>query len=208
VIDIAGAAHLHGGEDALLKGMVARLAASAIAAWAAIADSWGGAHAFARYGARPALVVPAGSRPAHRCSSPAQNYGGGFVRPRPSRASVARTKRKRRAGASFITLIAPEISKTDPRIDDLTHEFEIPRAEKARRGKMAQIKPWKSRRNLAARSRIGLISSREARAKSLPRAVRRGGRPPKREPRWYVKSTLSCGISRLIAVFRPIATIG
>jgi protein ImuB len=30
VIDIAGAAHLRGGEDALLKGMVARLAASAM----------------------------------------------------------------------------------------------------------------------------------------------------------------------------------
>jgi len=31
------------------------------------------------------------------------------------------------------------------RVDDLTHEFEIPRTEKARKGKMAQIKP-KSRR--------------------------------------------------------------
>ena len=60
VIDVTGAAHLHGGEDAMLKGMVARLAASGIAAWAAIADSWGAAHAFARCGARPTLVVPAG----------------------------------------------------------------------------------------------------------------------------------------------------
>ena len=60
VIDVTGAAHLHGGEDAMLKGMVARLAASGIAARAAIADSWGAAHAFARYGARPTLVVPAG----------------------------------------------------------------------------------------------------------------------------------------------------
>jgi protein ImuB len=60
VIDITGAAHLHGGEDAMLKGMVARLAASGIAARAAIADSWGAAHAFARTGARPTLVVPTG----------------------------------------------------------------------------------------------------------------------------------------------------
>ena len=60
VIDVTGAAHLHGGEDAMLKGMVARLAASGIAAWAAIADSWGAAHAMARCGARPTLVVPAG----------------------------------------------------------------------------------------------------------------------------------------------------
>ena len=60
VIDVTGAAHLHGGEDALLKGMVERLAAAGIAARAAIADSWGAAHAMARTSARPTLVVPAG----------------------------------------------------------------------------------------------------------------------------------------------------
>ena len=58
VIDTTGAAHLHGGEDAMVKGMVERLAASGIAARAALADSWGAAHAFARYVARPAIVVP------------------------------------------------------------------------------------------------------------------------------------------------------
>jgi protein ImuB len=60
VIDTTGAAHLHGGEDAMLKGMIERLAALGIAARAAIADSWGAAHAFARNVARSALVVPAG----------------------------------------------------------------------------------------------------------------------------------------------------
>ena len=60
VIDTTGAAHLHGGEDAMLEEMVARLAASGIAARAAIADSWGAAHALARYAARPTLVIPAG----------------------------------------------------------------------------------------------------------------------------------------------------
>jgi protein ImuB len=60
VIDVTGAAHLHGGEDAMLEEMVARLAASGIAARAAIADSWGAAHAFARYAARPTLVIPLG----------------------------------------------------------------------------------------------------------------------------------------------------
>jgi protein ImuB len=59
VIDTTGAAHLHGGEDAMLQGMVERLAASGIATRAALADSWGAAHAFARYGARPAIVIPA-----------------------------------------------------------------------------------------------------------------------------------------------------
>ena len=60
VIDTTGAAHLHGGEDAMVRGMVDQLATSGVAARAAIADSWGAAHAFARYVARPALVVPAG----------------------------------------------------------------------------------------------------------------------------------------------------
>jgi protein ImuB len=60
VIDVTGATHLHGGEDAMLKGIVARLAASSIVARAAIADSWGAAHAFARYNAQPDIVVPAG----------------------------------------------------------------------------------------------------------------------------------------------------
>ncbi len=60
VIDMTGAAHLHGGEDAMLKATVERLAASGIAARAAIADSWGAAHAFARCAARPVCVVSPG----------------------------------------------------------------------------------------------------------------------------------------------------
>jgi protein ImuB len=60
VIDATGAAHLHGGETAMIEGMVARLAASGIAGRAALADGWGAAHAFARFVARPAIVVPPG----------------------------------------------------------------------------------------------------------------------------------------------------
>jgi protein ImuB len=60
VIDTTGAAHLHGGEDAMLKDMVGRLTASGIAARAAIADCWGAGHALARYSARPVIVVPPG----------------------------------------------------------------------------------------------------------------------------------------------------
>ena len=41
VIDATGAAHLHGGEDAMLADMIERLAASGIAARAAIADQLG-----------------------------------------------------------------------------------------------------------------------------------------------------------------------
>src|ERR1700676_265545 len=61
VIDTTGADHLHGGEDAMIKSMVDRLAASGFAGRAALADSWGAAHAFARYVARPVSIVPKGA---------------------------------------------------------------------------------------------------------------------------------------------------
>jgi protein ImuB len=60
VIDTTGAAHLHGGEEAMVTAMVERLAASGFTARAALADSWDAAHAFARYGTRPVTVVPPG----------------------------------------------------------------------------------------------------------------------------------------------------
>jgi protein ImuB len=63
VIDATGAAHLHGGEAAMLGDMVERLTASGCAARAAIADSWDAAHAFARFAApssKPVIVVPPG----------------------------------------------------------------------------------------------------------------------------------------------------
>lgn len=60
VIEVTGAAHLHGGEDAMLADLVDRLMASGLSARAALADSWGAAHALARFVARPTIVVPAG----------------------------------------------------------------------------------------------------------------------------------------------------
>jgi protein ImuB len=60
VIDTTGADHLHGGEDAMLEGLLGRLAMSGIVARMAIADSWGAAHALARYAARPTLIAPNG----------------------------------------------------------------------------------------------------------------------------------------------------
>jgi protein ImuB len=59
-IDTTGAAHLHGGENAMVKTIAERLGASGIAARAALADSWGAAHGFARFVARPVIVVSAG----------------------------------------------------------------------------------------------------------------------------------------------------
>ncbi|MBO0752864.1 MAG: DNA polymerase Y family protein [Bradyrhizobiaceae bacterium] len=63
VIDATGAAHLHGGETAMLDDVVGRLAAAGYAARAAIADSWDAAHAFARFvttATAPVIVVPPG----------------------------------------------------------------------------------------------------------------------------------------------------
>ncbi len=60
VIDATGAAHLHGGEEAMVRTMVERLAAFGFTARAALADSWDAAHAFARHAARPVAIVPPG----------------------------------------------------------------------------------------------------------------------------------------------------
>jgi protein ImuB len=58
VIDASGAAHLFGGEDALLADMVARLATAGFSARAAIAGTWGAAHALARFIHQPTTMVP------------------------------------------------------------------------------------------------------------------------------------------------------
>ncbi|SFK79260.1 protein ImuB [Methylocapsa palsarum] len=60
VIESTGADHLHGGEAAMLAGLVGRLAASGFAAKAAVADTLGAAHALARYAARPTLIATLG----------------------------------------------------------------------------------------------------------------------------------------------------
>ncbi len=61
VIDTTGADHLHGGEAAMLASMVQRLTASGTAVTAAIGDTWGSAHALARYAARPVMIAPPGA---------------------------------------------------------------------------------------------------------------------------------------------------
>src|SRR5690606_29522811 len=53
VIDATGTDHLHGGEVAMLEALVGRLVMSGVTARAAIADSWGAAHALARHSAAP-----------------------------------------------------------------------------------------------------------------------------------------------------------
>jgi protein ImuB len=58
VIDITGAEHLHGGEQALLTDLVSRLGSAGILARTAVAESWGAAHAVARYVKRPTSFVP------------------------------------------------------------------------------------------------------------------------------------------------------
>lgn len=60
VIDTTGADHLHGNETLMLAGLVNRLWGMGYRARAAVADSWGSAHAIARYGKDPAAVVATG----------------------------------------------------------------------------------------------------------------------------------------------------
>jgi protein ImuB len=61
VIDTTGADHLHGGEKAMLTRLAERLAAWGVTARAAIADSWGAAHALARYSGNTISLAPSGS---------------------------------------------------------------------------------------------------------------------------------------------------
>ena len=64
VMNIAGAAHLHGGEKPLLDGLLRALTDKGIEARLAVADTWGAAHAVARFGARHGAglvtIVPPG----------------------------------------------------------------------------------------------------------------------------------------------------
>lgn len=62
VIDTTGADHLHGGEGDMLDAIVGRLAMSGVEARAAIADSWGAAHALARYVSQSTVVTKVGHR--------------------------------------------------------------------------------------------------------------------------------------------------
>ncbi len=60
LIDITGAAHLFGGEEALLDNLLARLRAAGIHARAALAETIGAAHALARFGRNPAAIAAPG----------------------------------------------------------------------------------------------------------------------------------------------------
>jgi protein ImuB len=60
ILDITGCAHLYGGEAKLIEDLTDHLQADGIQARAAIADSWGAAHALARFSREPVLVVPPG----------------------------------------------------------------------------------------------------------------------------------------------------
>ncbi|ENZ81588.1 nucleotidyltransferase [Caulobacter sp. X] len=61
VIDATGCTHLFGGEEKMLVNIRQRLAKAGYTATLAIADSWGGAHALARYSRRSVFVVPPGA---------------------------------------------------------------------------------------------------------------------------------------------------
>ena len=60
VVDTEGADHLQGGELAMLTGIVNRFRARGLTVHAAIADTWGAAHACARATRREAVIIPPG----------------------------------------------------------------------------------------------------------------------------------------------------
>lgn len=60
VIDIGGADHLHGGEEAVLEKILTQVHGAGLNATAALADTWGAAHALARFHSHPAVLVEPG----------------------------------------------------------------------------------------------------------------------------------------------------
>ncbi|WP_298330757.1 DNA polymerase Y family protein [Asticcacaulis sp.] len=60
ILDITGAAHLYGGEAALVSDILRRLEALHITAYAAVADSWGAAHALVRFAGKSSLIIAQG----------------------------------------------------------------------------------------------------------------------------------------------------
>ena len=70
LIDVTGAAHLHGGEAALLRDLLSRLQAAVIAARTGLADTVGAAHALARFAPDPLTIVAPGQTGAALASLP------------------------------------------------------------------------------------------------------------------------------------------
>ena len=66
VIDSTGADHLHGGEAAMLAILVEKLAGAGLRGHTAIADTWGAAHALARFAAQPGTVSDPGNAASDR----------------------------------------------------------------------------------------------------------------------------------------------
>ena len=60
ILDIAGCAHLYDNEANLVRDLLDHLHTDGLRARAAIADSWGAAHALSRFSHDPALIVPPG----------------------------------------------------------------------------------------------------------------------------------------------------
>ena len=72
VIDATGCAHLFGGEEKMAIAIRERLAKAGYAATIAVADSWGGAHALARYSRRAIFVTTPGTTGRELMALPAQ----------------------------------------------------------------------------------------------------------------------------------------
>jgi protein ImuB len=71
-LDVTGACHLLGGEEALLDDLCSRLEHFGFTARAAMAGTWGAACALARYGAANKIVVPCGEEARFIASLPVQ----------------------------------------------------------------------------------------------------------------------------------------
>lgn len=103
VIDASGAAHLHGGEAAMLADLTRRLTAAGIQARAAMAGTLGAAHALARY----RWSSPATRRGPRSADRGVARHGGARLQPRLRRANLQPDRGLRQLRLSGMDVAGP-----------------------------------------------------------------------------------------------------
>lgn len=115
-LDVTGCTHLHGGETALLRDLVCRLAAQGLAARAAIADTPGAAHAVARFGDEVTAVLPVGEAPPALANPTLANLPIEALRLAPDTAAGLRLLGFERIGTLAATPRAPLVRRFGPAV--------------------------------------------------------------------------------------------
>jgi len=114
LLDVTGCAHLHGGEDALRDGLVARIAAERLCARAGLAATPQGARALARFGGKDLAALPLAALDADADTTHALTRAG--FRRIGDLARVPRAALAARFGSALTTALARLLGEEDAHI--------------------------------------------------------------------------------------------